>query len=71
MRIGPCNLVETETQIYRKKLKCLLNLTLHGYAKTRSDTEILTLSRFSWCTLVYLTSDELQNSLKLEANVNF
>ena len=31
-RTVPCNLILTETQLYFRDLKCLLNLTLPGYA---------------------------------------
>ena len=45
MRTVPCNLILTETQLYFRDLKCLLNPTLPGYAKTSSDIYNLTLSR--------------------------
>ena len=48
MRSVPCNLTLTETQFYCKLLKCLLNLTLPGYAKTISDIYNLTFSRSMW-----------------------
>ena len=44
MRTVPRYLTLTETQLYYKKFKHLLNLTLPGYAKTSSDIYNLTLA---------------------------